>query len=353
MKAKEEGKTGIILGWQNVTGIEDQIGYLGLFKELGIGIIQLAYNTQNLVGTGCYESKDGGLSDFGREVVAEMNRLGILCDLSHVGAKTSEDVILASEQPVAYSHCLPAGLKAHPRNKSDEQLKFIVDHGGFVGVTMFPPSSSGAAAHVDDYVEAIDYVVNICGEDSVGVGTDFTQGYGQPFFDWITHDKGYARRLTDFGESSTRRVAHHRRMAEPDRRHAAPRLDVRPHRRCHRAQLAEPAAHRLGRLTDGQAAGRHPGRRCDRPLVGRRAADDPVLPPTTTMRSRRSSGQKLEEVLRSAGRRSPYFWCEEAAHHHGMSGVGVPPLPAADHPAGLGPTSRACFSRHFGPGPRI
>lgn len=201
LKAKEEGKTGIVLGWQNITGIEDQIGYLGLFKELGVGIIQMAYNTQNLVGTGCYETKDGGLSDFGREVVTEMNRLGILCDLSHVGAKTSEDVILASKQPVAYSHCLPAGLKAHPRNKSDEQLKFIVDHGGFVGVTMFPPFlKRGPAANVDDYVEAIEYVIDICGEGNVGIGTDFTQGYGQEFFDWITHDKGYARRLTNFGD---------------------------------------------------------------------------------------------------------------------------------------------------------
>jgi membrane dipeptidase len=199
--AKEEGKTGIILGWQNVSGIEDQIGYLALFKELGVGIIQMAYNTQNLVGTGCYESKDAGLSDFGREVVAEMNRLGILCDLSHVGAQTSTDVILESKQPVAYSHCLPAGLKAHPRNKSDEQLRFIVDRGGFVGVTMFPPFlKRGTAANVDDYVEAIDYVINICGEGNVGIGTDFTQGHGRPFFDWITHDKGYARRLTDFGE---------------------------------------------------------------------------------------------------------------------------------------------------------
>jgi membrane dipeptidase len=201
LQAKQEGKTGIILGWQNITGIEDQIGYLGLFKELGVGIIQMAYNTQNLVGTGCYETHDGGLSDFGREVVAEMNRLGILCDLSHVGAKTSEDVILASKQPVAYSHCLPAGLKAHPRNKSDAQLKFIVDHGGFVGVTMFPPFlKRGPAANVDDYVEAIEYVIDICGEGNVGIGTDFTQGYGQEFFDWITHDKGYARRLTNFGD---------------------------------------------------------------------------------------------------------------------------------------------------------
>jgi membrane dipeptidase len=158
LAAKSAGKTGIILGWQNMSGIEDQIGYLGLFKELGV-------------------------------------------DLSHVGAKTSEDVILASKQRVAYSHCLPAGLKAHPRNKSDDQLRFIVDHGGFVGVTMFPPFlKRGPASTVDDYVEAIDYVINICGEDNVGIGTDFTQGYGRPFFDWITHDKGYARRLTDFGE---------------------------------------------------------------------------------------------------------------------------------------------------------
>jgi membrane dipeptidase len=201
LAAKREGKTGIILGWQNVTGIEDQVGYLGLFKELGVGIIQMAYNTQNLVGTGCYETRDGGLSDFGRDVVAEMNRLGILCDLSHVGPQTSTDVILFSKQPVAYSHCLPAGLKAHPRNKSDEQLKFIADHGGFVGVTMFPPFlKRGPSATVDDYVEAIEYVINICGTQSVGIGTDFTQGYGRPFFDWITHDKGYGRKLTDFGE---------------------------------------------------------------------------------------------------------------------------------------------------------
>ena len=102
-------KTGIILGWQNVSGIEDQIGYLQLFKELGIRIIQIAYNTQNLVGTGCYE-RDQGLSDFGREVVAEMNRLGILCDLSHVGAQTSEDVILsfeATRRVLALPTCWP------------------------------------------------------------------------------------------------------------------------------------------------------------------------------------------------------------------------------------------------------
>jgi membrane dipeptidase len=200
-RAKREGKTGIVLGWQNLTGIEDQIGYLELFKELGVGIMQIAYNTQNLVGTGCYESRDGGLSDFGHEVIAEMNRVGILCDLSHVGAKTSEDVIKASKKPVAYTHCLPSALKAHPRNKSDEQLRFIAERGGFVGVTMFPPFlRRGTDSTVDDYVEAIEYVIKLCGEDQVGFGTDFTQGYDRKFFEWITHDKGYARKLTEFGD---------------------------------------------------------------------------------------------------------------------------------------------------------
>jgi membrane dipeptidase len=200
-RAKREGKTGIILGFQNAAAFEDNLGYIQLFKELGVGIVQLAYNTQNLIGTGCYESRDSGLSDYGREVVAEMNRVGILCDLSHVGTKTSEDVILASEKPVCYSHCLPAGLKAHPRNKSDAELKFITDHGGFIGVTMFPPFlRRGVEATVDDYVEAIDYVINIAGEECVGVGTDFTQGHDRAFFEWITHDKGSARQLTEFGE---------------------------------------------------------------------------------------------------------------------------------------------------------
>ncbi|MCZ6473370.1 MAG: dipeptidase [SAR324 cluster bacterium] len=200
-RAKENGRTGIVLGFQNVSAFEDQLGYVALFKQLGVGIVQMAYNTQNLVGSGCYESTDGGLSGFGREIVGEMNRVGIMCDLSHVGPVTSQDVIEASAKPVCYSHCLPSGLKAHPRNKSDAQLKDIAERGGFIGVTMFPPFlKQGTAATVSNYVEAIDYVINIAGEDCVGIGTDFTQDHGAQFFQWLTHDKGYARELTKFGE---------------------------------------------------------------------------------------------------------------------------------------------------------
>lgn len=197
--AKTRGKTAIILGFQNSHAFEGRIEYVELFKELGVGISQLTYNTQNLIGTGCYE-RDGGLSGFGHEIVAEMNRVGMMVDLSHVGPQTSRDAITASCKPVCYSHCLPSGLKDHPRNKSDDELRFIADRGGFVGVTMFPPFlRKGIESTVDDYVEAIEYVVNVAGEDAVGIGTDFTQGYDKGFFDWITHDKGAYRKLTEFG----------------------------------------------------------------------------------------------------------------------------------------------------------
>jgi membrane dipeptidase len=198
--AKRAGRTGIILGFQNAHAFEDHLGTIEAFADMGVRVVQLCYNTQNLIGTGCYEP-DSGLSGYGHEVIAEMNRVGIMIDLSHVGAKTSKQAIIASTKPVCYSHCLPGGLKKHPRNKSDEQLRFIADRGGFVGVTMFPPFlKRGIDATVDDYVEAIAYVIDIVGEDCVGIGTDFTQGYERPFFDWITHDKGRHRRLTDFGE---------------------------------------------------------------------------------------------------------------------------------------------------------
>ncbi|MCV6612076.1 MAG: dipeptidase [Amphritea sp.] len=199
-RAKREGKTGVMMGFQNAHAYEDQIGNVQIFKDLGVGITQMCYNTQNLVGTGCYE-RDGGLSGFGREIVAEMNRVGVLCDLSHVGPNTAKEVIDESKKPVAYSHCLPSGLKEHPRNRSDEELKYIADNGGFVGVTMFTPFlRAGVNATIDDYVEAVQYVYNIVGEDAIGIGTDFTQGHGEDFFEYLTHDKGYARRLTRFGE---------------------------------------------------------------------------------------------------------------------------------------------------------
>ncbi len=194
--AKAEGRVGIILGWQNTSAIEDRIEYLGLFHELGVRVVQLTYNTQNLVGSGCWEGRDGGLSDFGRDVIDEMNRLGILIDLSHVGPLTSEQAIAHSKVPVAYTHCCPSGLREHPRNKTDEELRRIVEAGGFVGVATYPPFlPKGADSTVDDCVDAFDYVIDLVGEDRVGIGTDFTQDQGPDFFEWLRSDKGDGRSL--------------------------------------------------------------------------------------------------------------------------------------------------------------
>ena len=199
-RAKEEGRVGIILGWQNSSGYGDNLDNVRFFAELGVKVVQLTYNTANSVGCGCYETRDGGLTDFGRDLIEAMNASGVLVDLSHVGPNTTRDAIQHSRKPVAYSHCAPAGLKNHPRNKTDEQLRTIADAGGFVGVTMFPAFlARGAQSDVEDYVEAIEYVLNLVGEAQVGVGTDMTQGQTEEFFRWITHDKGDGRKLVDFG----------------------------------------------------------------------------------------------------------------------------------------------------------
>jgi membrane dipeptidase len=196
--AKREGRVGIILGWQNITGIEDRLDFLELFKELGVGVVQLAYNTQNLVGAGCYESNDPGLSDFGREAIAELDRVGILIDLSHVGKATTRDAIACSEKPVVFSHTCPEALHAHPRNKSDDEMRRVAETGGLVGVTLYSWFlRAGPAATLDDYVEALEHTLEVVGEDHVGIGTDFVDGHPEEFFEWILRDKGYARRLVD------------------------------------------------------------------------------------------------------------------------------------------------------------
>ena len=192
--AKAEGRVGVILGWQNTSPIEDDLRRLPLVHELGVRIVQLTYNTQNLVGAGCYESRDPGLSDFGREVVAELNRIGIAIDLSHVGSTTARDAALASEAPVAFTHVCPAALKAHPRNRSDDELRLVAKRGGMVGLTPFPWFLSEPT--LDAYLDTVEHVIGVAGEEQVGLCSDFTEGHGDAFLEWIMRDKGYARLLT-------------------------------------------------------------------------------------------------------------------------------------------------------------
>jgi membrane dipeptidase len=196
LRAKREGRVGIILGWQNTSGMDDDISNLVLFRNLGVRVMQLTYNTQNLVGSGCWESRDRGLSDFGHDVVDEMNRLGILIDLSHVGPQTSDDAICHSKVPVAYTHCCPM-LKQHPRNKTDEQLRTIAAAGGFVGFASYTPFlPKGDESTLDDCVAAMGYLIDLVGEESVGIGTDWVQDQDIEFFQYLSADKGRGRPTT-------------------------------------------------------------------------------------------------------------------------------------------------------------
>lgn len=199
--AKAAGRTGIILGFQNTSPIEDRLSYIQIFKQLGVGFMQMTYNTQNLAGSGYLEGNDSGLSGFGREMLAEMNRVGVVCDMSHVGLKTSADIIAHSEKPVCFSHVLPAALHDVPRNKPDELFSACAERGGIIGLSLFAPGlREGNDATVDDYVDAIAHIVELVGEDHVGLGLDFSLDHPRPgpYQNYASRDKGYARNLTEF-----------------------------------------------------------------------------------------------------------------------------------------------------------
>ena len=196
-RAKVENKVGIVLGWQNTYAIEQNLDHLRLFRDLGVRVIQLTYNTQNLVGSGCWESRDSGLSDYGCDLINLMNELGILVDLSHVGDTTSRDAIAHSQRPVAYTHCFPNALLDHPRNKSDDMLQTLADKGGFIGVVAYTPfMPKGNNSTVEDVLDGFMHMINLVGEDQVGIGTDFTQGQDAAFFNYLRSDKGIGRHLS-------------------------------------------------------------------------------------------------------------------------------------------------------------
>lgn len=215
--AKAENKTGIIIGWQNTSPLEDKLDYVEIFKDLGVGIMQLTYNTQNYSGAGYLEEVDSGLTGFGKEVLAEMNRVGVLCDLSHVGDKTTADVIAQSKSPVCISHILPRALKDVKRNKPDELFVACAQKGGLIGVSLFAPGlAAGNDATVEDYLDAMAYIIDLVGEDHVGIGTDFSLDRPRPgpWLLWANKDKGTARTLTEFGSVKISKPKGIERMTE-------------------------------------------------------------------------------------------------------------------------------------------
>ena len=194
----------MLLSWQNTAGIEDNFDYLLVFRDLGVKKMQLTYSTQNYSAAGHTEENDSGLIGFGKEVVLEMARGGIVCDLSHVGPKITKDVIeFAMEgKPPCFSHLLPAGLKEHKRNKSHEVIRLLGAKGGFVGLSQFGPHmKKGDDGLIDDYIDAVGYLIGLIGETLVAIGSDASEGHARPgaFLEWCNKDKVYARQLTPWG----------------------------------------------------------------------------------------------------------------------------------------------------------
>jgi membrane dipeptidase len=170
--AKATKRLGIIYGCQDVTMLEGDLTKLAVFADLGVRIVQPTYNTRNLMGDGCMETADGGLSKKGYDFVAEMNRLNLLLDLSHAGPRTIAEGIAASKAPMAITHTGCRALVDLPRNTRDTELKALADRGGVVGIYFMPFLRESGQPHAEDLIRHIEHAVDVCGEDHVGLGTD-------------------------------------------------------------------------------------------------------------------------------------------------------------------------------------
>lgn len=203
IKAKKENKTAIFLGFQNSTMVENSIDNINKLYAGGTRWMQLTYNERNLLGDGCTERTNAGLSDFGIEVVERMNEFGMIVDLSHCGAATTNDGIKFSKSPASINHSMCEALyKNHPRAKTDEQIKAMADKGGVMGIIclgyMIGPNL-GKETTLETYVDHIAHAVKVGGIDHVGLGADFAiQGLEAS---GATRENWYVPRLTRFKES--------------------------------------------------------------------------------------------------------------------------------------------------------
>ncbi len=203
--AAAEGKVAILLGFQNSNCLQGRIRFVEIFAELGTRVIQLTYNNQNELGGSCYEEHDSGLSRFGREVITEMNRTGVVVDLSHVGDRTTLDAIHFSKKPVAVTHANPQSVYNHCRNKSDDVLRALRDTGGVLGCATYRNIVGDEYCRTaKDWAGLVARAVDIAGIDHVAFGTDTNHNKVVPDdLNWMR--KGYWTRGEDYGAGSVQR----------------------------------------------------------------------------------------------------------------------------------------------------
>ncbi|WP_288942335.1 membrane dipeptidase [uncultured Roseovarius sp.] len=200
-RARETGRTAIFFGFQNPSPIEDDIGLVEVLHKLGARFMQLSYNNQSLLATGCYEAEDPGITRMGRQVIREMNRVGLVVDMSHSADRSTIEAADISERPIAVTH---ANLHSwHPalRNKRDDVLRAVVENGGMMGFSLYPHHLRGKSdCTLQSFCEMVATAAERFGADHFGIGSDLCQDHPDSIVEWMR--TGRWSKDIDYGEGS-------------------------------------------------------------------------------------------------------------------------------------------------------
>ncbi|MEL6958585.1 MAG: membrane dipeptidase [Pseudomonadota bacterium] len=200
-RARETDRTAIFFGFQNPSPIEDDIGLIEIVHQLGVRFMQLTYNNQSLLATGCYEDDDTGLTRFGKQAVAEMNRVGLVVDMSHSGDRSTLEAIDASSRPIAITHANPSWWHPARRNFNDEVLKALTARGGMLGFSVYPHHlKDGSDCTLQSLCQMIAEAAERYGAEHLGIGTDLCQDQPDSVVEWMR--VGRWSKTIDYGEGS-------------------------------------------------------------------------------------------------------------------------------------------------------
>jgi microsomal dipeptidase-like Zn-dependent dipeptidase len=199
--AQQSQRTAVFFGFQNCSPIESDIGLVEVCYQLGARFMQLSYNNQSLLASGCYEEVDSGITRMGRQVIAEMNRVGLVVDMSHSGERSTLEAIETSARPIAITHANPASWHDALRNKSDTVLKALAESGGMVGFSLYPHHlRDGSDCSLQSFCRMVADAADLIGVNHIGIGSDLCQDQPDSVVAWMRN--GRWTRQTDFGEGS-------------------------------------------------------------------------------------------------------------------------------------------------------
>ena len=200
-KANLEKKTAIFFGFQNCSPIEDDINLVEKVHNLGCRFMQLTYNNQSLLATGCYEKIDSGVTNFGRESIKEMNRVGVVIDMSHSAEKSTFDAIELSDKPIAITHANPSFWHPAKRNKSNDLLKTLSESGGMLGLSLYPHHlKNNTNCTIESFCEMVAKTADIMDIKNIGIGSDLCLNQPDSIVEWMRN--GTWSKSKNYGEGS-------------------------------------------------------------------------------------------------------------------------------------------------------